>query len=217
MVTNQIMTRKMGNYEIFQRTKDGFFNATLLLNKWNESTGMQKQISHYMENASTAELTRTIMEEENLKERNSVFISSKGKNGGTWMHPILFIDFAMWLNPSFRYHVLKFVYDQMIKFRNDSGDAYRELSSAVATIVRKEDMPVRMAKIAEAINYVTFAEHYPNIRNAHGSEQEMQELFLLEKKLADLINDGFIKDFDQLINYLRQQWFKKQVPKIFNK
>ena len=41
-----------------------------------------------------------------------VYLKTRGKyNGGTWMHPMLFIDFAMWINPSFKYDVLKFVYD----------------------------------------------------------------------------------------------------------
>jgi len=31
-----------------------------------------------------------------------------------WMHPLLFIDFAMWINPTFKVKVLKFVYDEMI-------------------------------------------------------------------------------------------------------
>lgn len=212
MVTNQVMKRHMGSFDIFQRTKDGFFNATMLLAQWNSSSGMQKQMSHYFQNSSTEELTATIMREENLKERNSVVLSSRGKNGGTWMHPVLFIDFAMWLNPSFRYHALKFVYDQMIKFRNDAGDAYRDLSAAIAKISSKTDMQSRMKKVAEALNYVVFAEHYPNIRNDHGSEAEMQDLLSLERKLADLINEGFITDFDSLITYLRIQWSKRRAP-----
>ena len=28
MKTNQLMTRKIDDYEVFQRTKDGMFNAT---------------------------------------------------------------------------------------------------------------------------------------------------------------------------------------------
>lgn len=216
MVTNQVMIRPMGDFSVCQRTKDGMFNATDLVRQWNTATRQNKEIKEYFKNKSTGEFITALILEENLKGENSTHLSTRGKNGGTWMHPLLFLDFAMWLNPAFKVKVLKFIYDQMIKFRNDSGDAYRELSAAVATIVRKEDMPVRMAKIAEAINYVTFAEHYPNIRNAHGSEKEMQELFLLEKKLADLINDGFIKNFDSLIEYLRKQWFKKHTPQLFN-
>ena len=36
MKTNQNMIRKMGNFDVIQRTKDGFFNATTLLKQWNE-------------------------------------------------------------------------------------------------------------------------------------------------------------------------------------
>lgn len=70
------------------------------------------------------------------------------------MHPLMFVDFAMWLNPVFKVKVLKFVYDQMLKYRNDAGDAYKELGTAIGKIVSKKFMPAAMCKIAKAINYV---------------------------------------------------------------
>lgn len=39
MKTNQIMVRPMGDFEVTQRTKDGFFNATELLKQWNKKAG----------------------------------------------------------------------------------------------------------------------------------------------------------------------------------
>lgn len=44
MKTNQLMTRKIGDYEVFQRTKDGMFNATVLLQAWNNATGEKKEV-----------------------------------------------------------------------------------------------------------------------------------------------------------------------------
>ncbi len=35
MKTNQILTRKMGSFDVKQRTKDSMFNATALLEQWN--------------------------------------------------------------------------------------------------------------------------------------------------------------------------------------
>ena len=35
MKTNVNMIRTMGNFNVTQRTKDGFFNATELLKQWN--------------------------------------------------------------------------------------------------------------------------------------------------------------------------------------
>ena len=46
--------------------------------------------------------------------------------------PVLFVKFAMWLNPRFEVQVIKFVYDEMIKYRNEAGNAYNKLGSAVS-------------------------------------------------------------------------------------
>lgn len=205
----------MGQFNVEQRTKDGFFNATALLNQWNKQSGQQKQMVHYTENAGTQEFINALMQEENLKERNSVLLQTRGKNGGTWMHPIAFIDFAMWLNPTFKVKVIKFVYDQMIAYRNEAGDAYRELSSAVAKIVAPNFMQSAMKQLAQAINYCVFNEHETAIRNKRGEENKMRRLFELERKVASLINEGFITTFDNVIEYLRKQWRKANTPKVF--
>ena len=81
------------------------------------------------------------------------------------MHPILFVKFAMWLNPRFEVQVIKFVYDQMLKYRNDVGDAYKELGSAISKIVSKKFMPAAMCKIAKAINCIVFGKHEHEMRN----------------------------------------------------
>lgn len=138
MKTNQIMIRPMGEFKVIQRTKDAFFNATDLLKQWNQLKGMKKEVNDYFDLSSTKEFIFTIMERENYDTGNYPYHKSranKGDNAGTWMHPLLFIDFAMWINPSFKYDVLKFVYDEMIKFRNLAGDAYPSMCKAVSSIL----------------------------------------------------------------------------------
>lgn len=98
MKTNQIIIRPMGDFKVSQRTKDGFFCATSLLAQWNEKSGMKKEVSKFFEIQSTSELVKIIMIRENLNTQDSTYLKTRGKNGGTWMHPILFIDFAMWFN-----------------------------------------------------------------------------------------------------------------------
>lgn len=209
MITNNVMVRPMGDFLVQQRTKDGMFNATALLKQWNENNGQKKSIAHYFENSNTDEFVKAIQEEENLKCRNSVFLKTKGKTGGTWMHPLLFIDFAMWLNPSFKVKVIKFVSDEMIKYRNEAGDAYKALSAAVATLVEKPFMAGAMSTISKAINYCVFGDHRKMIRNERGEESQQRALMEMERKVADLINEGFLKDFDQVMAYLRTTWVKK--------
>lgn len=218
MKTNQIMIRPMGQFNVSQRTKDGFFNATALLKAWNSRSMSERKMDNYFQSEKTKEFINTIMARENLHTPKLVYVksrASRGDSAGTWMHPMLFIDFAMWLNPAFKYDVLRFVYDQMIAYRNEAGDAYRELSSAVAKIVAPNFMQTAMRQLAQAINYCVFNEHETAIRNKRGEESKMRRLFELERKVASLIDEGFITKFGDVIEYLRNQWRKANTPKIF--
>lgn len=215
MKTNNVIIRPMGEFQVAQRTKDGMFNATALLNQWNNASGQQKQMVHYFGNNSTKEFVDTLIAKENLKERNSVYLKSRGKNGGTWMHPFLFIDFAMWLNPSFKYEVLKFVYDQMIKYRNEAGDAYRDLSASVYKIVDTSRMSMLMSQISKGINFVVFGEHRPAIRNDKGTEEDQRKLYEMERKVSSLINEGFLKSYDEVMDYLRRRYRERNMPVVF--
>ena len=209
------MTRKMGNLRVIQRTMDGYFNATELVKQWNEINSSSKELKKYFDNQSTKELIYTIVEKENLNGQISPYLKSRGKYGCTWVHPVLFVDLAMWLNASFKYDVIKFVYDEMIRYRNEAGDAYRELGSAIQKIVPKDFMPKAMQKIGEALNWVVFNQHEKMMRNKHGDEAKQRELWQLEKKVSDLINEGFIKSYESLVDYLRVLYQKKYTPQLF--
>lgn len=81
----------------------------------------------YFRMSQTEEFIKALKLEPEFTKGNSPYVKSKasrGENAGTWLSPIMFIDFAMWLNPAFKVKVLKFVQDEMIRFRNLAGDAY---------------------------------------------------------------------------------------------
>lgn len=171
--------------------------------------------SDYFDNKSTKEFVDALVKEDNLHGDNYPYVKSKasrGENAGTWLNPIMFIDFCMWINPAFKVKVLKFVSDQMIKYRNEAGDAYRELSSAVSKI-SKGNTPEAMKQTARAMNYVVFGNHEQMMRNKQVDETKQYELMALERKLADLINDDFIRDTNSLLAYLRKKWHEKYTPK----
>lgn len=226
MKTNQVMIRHLSSFEVPQRTKDGFFNLTALVNQWNEMVELnmgnpmfkykKKNVADFFRLEQTNEFISALMEEENLNTQNSAYLKVRGKHGGTWVHPYLFIKAAMWLNPRFEVKVVKFVHDEMIAYRNDAGDAYRELSMAVAKIVEPSFMQTAMKQLAQAINYCVFNQHETAIRNKHGEERKMRQLFELERKVASLINEGFIKEFDDVMEYLRKQWRRSYTPKVFS-
>lgn len=111
---------------------------------------------------------------------------------------------------------MRFVYDEMIRYRNDARDAYKELSSAIMKIVPKDFMPKTMQKVGEALNWVIFNSHEKLLRNKHGNELKQRELYQLEKKVADLINEGFISSYENLLIYLRNQYQKRNYSRVFD-
>lgn len=225
MITNQLMLRKMGDFDVIQRTKDGYFNATKLINDWDRKNNITKNVNHYLGLSSTKEFINTILERESdipnnerpiyqafTKTRCITLPNGSKKAGEYWFCPYLFIDFAMWINPSFKYDVLKFVYDKMIDYRNKAGDAYKTLATNVQKLVDNSFMPSAMKHIGEAINWIIFNCHEKDLRNKFGSEEKQNELYQFEIKVATLIDEGFIKSYDDLMNYLRKQYARRNKP-----
>ncbi len=201
-------------------------NVILIAYKYGSNP--RRRMSEFINSPKVKEFLKALADDESHRSKidiceNQLLIKVKGRNtkeGKTpdkvWMNPLLFIKFAMWINPTFEVKVLRFVYDEMIRYRNDAGDAYKELSSAVMKIVPKDFMPKAMQKVGEALNWVVFNNHEKMLRNKHGDEMKQRELWQLEKKVADLINEGFITNFDNLISYLRNQYQKRNYPQVFN-
>lgn len=217
MITNQIMKRPLANFTIEQRTKDAFFNASNLLKQWNSTENLNtqksgdlekrhKDIDDYFNNKATKQFIKALCGEEGYNENHPAWISTRGKNGGTWMSPLLFIDFAMWLNPVFKVKVLRFVYDQMLTYRNEAGDAYKELASAMNKICTPQQMKHYMPILGKGLNYIITGKHENQLRNEYGTEEKQKEYFELERQVAMLINEGFLKSPEQVANYLRRKF-----------
>lgn len=212
MITNQIMKRPLADFTVEQRTKDGYFCLTGLLNNWNIKMGTKKELKDYFENKATQEFVKALADEENLHGDKSPYVKSKARldrGGGTWGHPLLFIDFAMWLNPHFKVKVLKFVSDQMLTYRNEAGDAYKQLSSAMSKICTPHQMKRYMPILGKGINYIVAGHHEHQLRNEYGTEEKQKEYFELEKQVAMLVNEGFLRTPEDVANYLRRKFQNK--------
>ena len=183
MKTNQEMVRYIDSFSVVQRTSDGYFDGSELLRQWNNVEGNpRRRMSEFIDSPKVKEFLKALADDESHRSKtdigeNQLLIKVKGKNtkeGKTpdkvWMNPLLFIKFAMWINPTFEVKVLRFVYDEMIRYRNDAGDAYKELSSAVMKIVPKDFMPKAMQRLVKHLNWVIFNNHEKMLRNKHGDE-----------------------------------------------
>lgn len=207
MKTNVVMIRKMGNFDISQRTKDGMFNATALAKQWS-ITNNRKDVSDFLSLKSTKEFILALQNDENADTRNVVSVTRGGndkKNQGTWMSPLLFIDFAMWLNPSFKVQVLKFVYDQLIKERHDAGDNYISLSASGQKLKGYD-----YREVAIALQWIVFGKKGKELRQS-ATQEQLTELNDLQTKLSFAIDMGYISSYQQLISELRKLYSNKNL------
>ena len=224
MKTNQIMVRPMGEFKVTQRTCDGKFDCTNLLAQWNSANkNNTKKVGDYLRLKETREFVKALMEEPEFKDGNSRLMESddykdfpksidvvtRGKNGGTWMTPLMFLDFAMWLNPTFKVKVLKFIQDEMIKFRNLSGDAYPTMCKAVKSILPEDIFKEKVKDLARSLNIIVYGKHESEIRNKIADETKLRELYELEMNIAQWINIGIVKNYHQLKSALTNLYYQK--------
>ena len=155
MKTAVIMERELYGRVIRQNSKTQMFNGNDLLKVCNESRLMkglgEKQIGNYMVNDSTKELVETLCIQENLSE-SDVLSKKRGKFGGTWMHPVVMIDFAMWLSPEIKVRILSWVIDGLINARDDSGSSFKQAMSSLSRSFENEaDRPNFYHSVARQI------------------------------------------------------------------
>ena len=155
MKTVQIMERRFKDGVIRQNHKNGWFNATDLIhvaNRYRQQIGLDKKmIADYLKTNSTKEFVKEILDRENI---SLAFESKKGKGGGTWVHPLILIDIAMWLSPEFKYDAMKWLEDRLIQNRDLSGDSYKKLAGYLKSrtdIIPLAKLGIVMPKIARYI------------------------------------------------------------------
>lgn len=205
------MIRKMGRFDVIQRTQDGMFNATALIDEWNAVNNSEKRIKDFIKLSQTEQFIEELQKEiESQRDFSpngdiqavTIIKGRNTKNGKTpdvvWYHPYLFIKFAMWLNPRFELQVIKFVADQLIEARHEAGDNYNGLTNAV---YRFESPDYR--RLAKGLNWIVFNRHENGIRQS-ATQEQLKDLIDIQKKLAFACDMGYIKTFDELINEMRR-------------
>lgn len=204
MKTNQIMKRDFGGALIEQRTKDSFFNATTLLELYNSNSEKKKRFKDFWENLNTKDFLRSLTRE--LNGRNSTHLgtciesdlyeTTRGRGGCTWMHPYLFVKFAMWLSSDFEVKVIKWVYDNLIDFRNQAGDYYKEMCSTIMNryveYFNDKPDPLVFSTEAKFLNSLVKGK-YSSLERNELNEKELDLLNNLQRLNITLINNGLPK------------------------
>lgn len=194
MKTAVIMKRDLNGLPIRQNSKTCMFNANDLLEAYNLTSKKKKRMDSFLDNKSTIEYMSTIATDINSNTTNScdlnlqVIETNRGRvNGGTWMHPYLFIDFAMWLSPEFKLTCVKWIYDRLIVVRNETGDSFKEVSAALRDLdlVR----PHYYINETHMLNRLVFGSPEGGQRNI-ATEKQLALMDTLQKADARLIREG---------------------------
>ena len=151
MQTQVVMKRELFGCEISQQSKTEFFSATELVkagNKWRRANELSDfNLSQYLKSSSFTEFKNELE-----KKYGNVVSSSRGAKSNTWVHPLLFIDIALAINPKLKVEVYEWLFDNLIKFRNDSGDSYKQMSAAIySRYPNKREFPQYIQRVA---NYI---------------------------------------------------------------
>jgi len=130
MTTEVIMKRELFGKEISQKSQSEFFSATDLVNagnKWRMLNDLSLfNLAMWLKNESTLEFIKELE-----KQFGPVVIKGRGRSSATWVHPFLFIDIALAISPTLKIEVYAWLYDHLLKYRNNSVDSYKKMAGAL--------------------------------------------------------------------------------------
>lgn len=204
METSVIMQRPFNGKVIRQNSKTGFLNLNDLYScHLIEQPNTSKQLEHYFRLEQTKEFANTIRESQleaanqnthkngeltlPLLEPLPIIETKRGKNGGTWVHPYLFLDFAMWLSPKFKLWAMSIIEDKLIELRNEAGDRFNDMTAALRRSGAVS--PRDYAKEASMLNELVFGISTREQRNS-ADQLQLNLLNKLQKFNARLIDSN---------------------------
>lgn len=151
MKTEVVMQRELFGKQISQQSKTEFFSATDLAtagNYWRAANGLPLfKLQDWFKQKNVKEF----MAEIEIKYGKAK-VATRGRNAHTWVHPLLFIDMALFISPKLKIEVYTWLFDNLIKFRNESGDSYKKMCGALwVRSTNKRNFTDDIKKIANII------------------------------------------------------------------
>lgn len=188
METEIVMYRELFGKEIRQKSKSEFFCASDLVNAgnaWRLTHGKKIfNYSQWLKAPATQDFIKAIEEDTQCK----AIIKGKQKNSPSWIHPYLFIDLALTISPELKIEAYKWMYDNLLKYRNQSGDSYKKMCGALyLTQSNKSEFANEIKKLANRIKAECGVDDWQHI-----TEEQLQLRDRIHNNIAllsDIIRD----------------------------
>ena len=202
METEVVVKRELFGEFISQKSKSEFFSATDLVkagNKWRVCNGHSFfNLSQFLKTNSTLSFITELENKYNCK----AIINGGKRNSHTWVHPLLFIDIALSINPKLKLEVYDWIFDNLIKYRNESGDSYKKMCGALfQRYGNKNKFHDYISKVAEKIKIVCNVNdwNFATEKQLQKRDKIHDNIFLLADVLNDVetaVNVAIAKAFD---------------------
>lgn len=192
MKTRTLLKRPFMNSEISQQSDTGLFSASDVVRIGNIERAERGINPFDLHQFLYLKGTKEFIEELE-KENELVVVKGRGRSSQTWVHPLLFIDIALALNPRIKIQVYKWIFDELVKYRNDSGDSYRQMcGSLFANSTSKHDFHHYIIRVANHIKKSLKVEDW---------DTATQEQLKLRNKIHENITllSGILRDNDQSV------------------
>lgn len=125
------MQNKIFGGFISQKSKSEYFSLTDLVREGNKYREKEKippfNLSAFLSNKETVLFIDSLKKNFN----KDPLIKGRGRGVHTWAHPLLFIDVCLAISPNLKIEVYQWLYDNLLKYRNDSGDSYKKMCGAL--------------------------------------------------------------------------------------
>lgn len=107
----KIINHEANGLQVSQRIKDGYINLTQMAKAYG------KRVADWKENEENIALL-ALFRKDPIYKGFEPLISLRGRNGGTWGHPDIAIQFAQWLDRGFALQVSRWVREWMTTGQN---------------------------------------------------------------------------------------------------
>ena len=152
MKTNQILERDFFGGVVKQEHLTGYFcinDITIIANKYRKNQGLpEARWDKYISSKTTKEFFHALMNSENNAD---IIRTKRGRGGDTWVHPLILMDYMMWLSPEFKVKAYQWLYDNLPIYRDNGGESYKKLSGIVHDKYSPAKVGMAMQQIAKNI------------------------------------------------------------------
>lgn len=204
MKTSQVIQRQLMGCCIRQDYRSGFFcinDLRKMTNTYMENKGhLLAMHAAYIKAEKTQEFINELIIEEDIA--NPIKLKG-GINAGTWVHPLIFLDYVIWLNPKLKVKTYKWVDDNLVLYCDKSRDSYKELTWAMMKQfpnLKPKDLSMFIKSTAYAIKEVLNVDDWNT-----ATELQLKYRNKIQQNMKLLIRAGINiqKAFDLAIEQIR--------------